>query len=413
MKSLLAIFNNFFAAFRKMRLLKKILVIGIIFLVILVSTIIISNALKQPDYKLTKVMKEDLTEVVTESGALTTNGKVDIYSPTTGVIDTLLVANGDTVTEKQELFSAKSSATEQEKQTAYASYLTAQTTLEAAQATLFSLQADMFDAWDTYRTLATGDKYENSDGTPKNEQRALPEFHIAQKDWYAAEAEYKNQQTVISKAQAQVNYTWLAYQATQNITVKSPIAGTVSNVSVIPGSNVTIYSLLAPATPVLSISNFSKTEAKILFGEDDIVKIKTGQEAQVSVDAVDNKTYKGKVQRIDSIGTEVKGVIRYSVYIEILDPDEKLRPGMNVDVNIVTNKLSNVLTVSNSAIKPYKGGKAVRVPGAKKGEVDYVPVKVGIRGDKNTEIIEGLSEGQTIISSLASEEAKKTGLFGF
>jgi len=396
-----------------MSIWKKLLAITIIFVAILIIVISIFSSFKQPDYKLSKVAKEDITETVTESGNLTVNGKADVYSPTNGIIETISVSNGDIVSEGQELFITKSTATDQEKQAAFANYLTAKSTLESAKATLYSLQAEMFKVWDTYRTLATNGLYENEDGSPKNEQRALPEFHIAQKNWYAAEANFKDQQTVISQAQAEVNSTWLAYQATQNITVKSTISGTVSNLSVIPGSSVSIYSVLAPTTPVLSIGNLSRTEARISLGEDDIVKIKTGQEADISVDAISNKKYKGIVQRIDTIGGEVKGVIKYNVYIEMSDPDENLRPGMSIDVTIVTNKLTDVLTVPNSAIKPYKGGKAVRVPGSKKGEIVYTPVQIGVRGEKNTQITDGLSDGQTIITSLANEDTKKTGVFGF
>jgi HlyD family secretion protein len=413
MKSIAAKFAQLLSTFRRMSFLKKAITITIVFFVILMVGIVIFTIFKKPDYKTGKVTKSDIVETVTEIGTLTVNGKVDIYSPTNGIIETIAVSNGDTVDEGQELFRTKSTATEQEKQAAYSNYLTAKSSLEAAQASLYSLQSEMFGVWDTYKNLAENDKYENENGTPKNDQRTLPEFHIAQDNWYAAEAKYKNQQTVISQAQAQTSSSWLAYQATQNITVTSPISGTVSNVSVIPGSNVSVNSPLAPATPVLTIGNFTKTEALILLGEDDIVKVKVAQDVEVSVDAVANKTYKGIVRRIDTIGTEVKGVIRYKVYVEILDPDSNLRPGMSIDVNIATHTVKNVLTVPNSSIKPYKGGKAVRVPGRKKGDVEYVPVQVGIRGEKNAQILNGLSEGQTIITTLAGEDAKKTGLFGF
>jgi len=147
--------------------------------------------------------------------------------------------------------------------------------------------------------------------------------------------------------------------------------------------------------------------------ENDINKLKSEQKVSVKVDAVDNKIYEGIVTRIDKIGTEVQDVVHYKAYVEIIDPDDNLKPGMSVDVNIITKELKDVLSVPSSAIKPYKGGKAVRVPGKKKDDIEFVSVQIGIRGDKDTQIIQGLSEGQIIIISLSSEETKKSGLLGF
>ena len=393
--------------------MKRVLKIVGIFLVIIVIGVFISSRFKKPGYTLDKVTKDSVEEYVSESGALTVNVKADIYSPSTGIVQEVFVSNGAVVAEGQELFTVKSIATQQEKQAAYSDYLIAKNSLSAAQASAHSLQSTMFDKWDEYKELAETDTYENSDGTPKHEQRAVPEFHIAQKDWYAAEASYKNQQSVISQAQARTSATWLAYQSTQNATVKAPVSGTVSNLAVSPGTSVTVHSAVAPSTPVLSVGNFNKTEGVLLLGEDDIVKVKEGQEAKVTVDPVDNKVYQGKVVRTDTIGTDLNGVVRYKVFIEILDADEQLLPGMSMDADILSHKQENVLTVPNAAVKPYKGGKAVRVPGKKKGEIEFVPVIVGIRGDARTQIISGLSEGQEIIVATTGETAKKSGPFGF
>jgi multidrug efflux pump subunit AcrA (membrane-fusion protein) len=85
---------------------------------------------------------------------------------------------------------------------------------------------------------------------------------------------------------------------------------------------------------------------------------------------------------------------------------------MNVDVKIITNKLEQVLSVPNAAVKPYKGGRAVRVPGAKKGEVLYKAVKIGVKGESRTQIVSGIGEGQLVITSLTSEQNKRPGPFG-
>lgn len=386
------------------------IIAAIIFIFIILGAI--GNFFRKPGYVTDTVKRGTVTQTVTETGTLSASGKADIYSPTTGIISEVFVTNGEEVTPGQTLFTAQSIATPQEKQAAYADYMSAKSTLDGAQATLNSLQSSMFSAWDTYKTLAENDTYENADGSPKADQRNLPEFHIAQKNWYAAEAQFKNQQTVISSAQARTSAAWLAYQATQNSTVTAPIAGKVANLSVAKGASVGVNSALAPTEPVLSIADFSVTEAKILLGEDDISKIKVAQKVSITIDAVPGKTYTGIVRRVDTIGTLVKGVIRYGVYIEVTDADKNIRPGMNIDASIHTGEARGVLIVPNTAVKPYQGGKAVRVPGKTKGAVDYLPVVVGMRGEKLTEIKQGLSENQIIITSLVSETKKKSP-FGF
>lgn len=396
--------------FKKFSLKKKIITVIIFLICGAVGIQIITTLTKKPGYTLTKAERKNITEIVTETGSVNAGGIALVYSPTNGVIENVYISNGDEVKEGQELFTVTSSATEQEAQAAYASYLTAKSSLDAAQANLYALQSTMFDAWDVYKNLAENDTYENSDGTPKNDSRTLPEFHIAQKDWLAAEAKYKNQQSVISQAQAAAASTWLLYQATQNATVKAPASGIASNLSVTNGSTVSINSVTTPTTPVLSVVNPGTTEVSVGLVETDVSKVKPGQKTKIEISAIKDRTYKGIVKRVDMVGTSDQGVIRYNAYIEVTNPDEKIRPGMTADVEITTNELKNVLSVPNSAVKPYQGGRAVRILGKNK-KIEYVPVKIGIKGNKDTQILEGITEGQEIISSLSNEQIKRSGGF--
>lgn len=402
--------SELFDKFKLLSLKKKIVVIIVIFIVLATGWQTFSNLTKKPPYTLTKATVENLSEIVSETGNIVTNGKTEVFSPTNGVVEEVFVENGQIVAKGEELFKVESSATEQEKQAAYSTYLTAQTVLNSAKSTLSTYQSAMFDAWDTYKTLAENDTYENSDGTPKNDQRSLPEFHIAQKNWFAAEAKYKDQQTAIAQGQAQVASTYALYQATQNSIVKAPIAGIISNLSITKGNSVNIKSL-TNTIPVLTVANFSSTEVVLALSESDIVKVKRGQKALIDVKAVKEKKYEGVLERVDYVGTETGGVIKYFVYIKVLNPDDNLRPGMTADVDIVTKSLSNVLVVPNSAVKPYQGKKAVRVVDKVTKQIKYIPVETGVKGESKTEIIKGLNEGQEVIQSLSNEQIKRPSLF--
>lgn len=390
---------------------KKILFIFFLLVLLMIVSSVVSATTKKPDYTLAKAKKGTITEIVSETGSIATNGRADVYSPTNGVIEAVLVANGDEIKKGQEMFKIVSSATEQEQSQALAAYLAAKNTLDTANATLPSLQASMFSAWDSYKTLAESDAYENGDGTPKYDQRSAPEYHVAEKNWFAAESNYKKQQAVISQAQAAVQTTSLAYQATQNATVKASADGTVSNLSVAPGKTVTVNAPTTPSTPLATITTLGATEVIVSLSENDIAKVQEGQNVTVDISSVDDRKYKGIVRRVDTVGTNTAGVTRYNIYIEILDPDNSLRPGMTADVEITTKELRDVLTVPSAAVKPYKGGRAVRVIDPKTKQPTFVPVRIGIKGDSTTEILSGISNGAEVVTALSNEQLKRPGLF--
>jgi multidrug efflux pump subunit AcrA (membrane-fusion protein) len=397
------------AWFKNLSKKKKLGVVVIALVIVVIAGRFLGGA-GNGKYTTVPVMKSDITEIVTETGSIQVIGRTDVFSPTTGVVQNVLVANGDNVSVGQELFAVKSTATEQEVQAAYTNYLAAQATLNAASADSFTLRSSMFDAWDTYYKLATGDLYENADGTPKNNQRALPEFHIAQDDWLAAEKKYKDQQIVVAKAQASVASTQLLYEATKDASVKATAVGTVANLAVTTGSSVTVKSLTM-TQPVLTITTPGAIEVVVPLNETDSIKAAAGQEAVIDVSAIDGTPYHGIVKRVDTIGTEVSGVVRYNVYIELQETDNRIRSGMNVDAKIVTKKLTDVLSVPNAAVKPYQGGRAVRTVGSK-GELIYIPVQIGIKGTERTQIISGISEGTEVVTALSNDQLKRRSLFG-
>jgi trimeric autotransporter adhesin len=94
--------------------------------------------------------------------------------------------------------------------------------------------------------------------------------------------------------------------------------------------------------------------------------------------------------------------------IDITDPITTIRPGMTANVDISVDRVNNVLTVSNSAVKPYKGGKAVRVYDPSAKEMKFIPVETGLKGDDKTEIIKGVSEGQEVITSLTNDQVQRS-----
>lgn len=354
-----------------------------------------------------KVQKATITQTVSETGNIE-SAATAVTSPSTGFVEEVLIKNGDSVIPGDQLVKIKSSASEQDKQAALSDYLTAKSALDAASSTAHSLRGTMYTNWKTYLDMAKSSQYENGDGTPKTQAREAAEFQTAQENWLSAEAKYKDQQNVISQTRAKVSSTWLAYQATQNATVKAQASGTVANLSVSPSSGI------KAANAILSIVSAQTTNIiKVAIAETDIPQVAVGQKAQIKVDAIGDKTFDGKVDRVDEVGTNTQGVITYNVYVRLDNSPQEAKPEMTATVKIETETRDNVLSVPNSAVKPYEGGRALRILDKKTKQIKFLPVQIGIRGDKRTEILEGASEGLEIIVALENEGVKRKSPLGF
>lgn len=352
-----------------------------------------------------------ITEEVSETGNITTAGITPIYSTTTGMVEEVLVKNGDMVEKDVALFKVVSTATKQEKDAALSTYMAAKSALETAKATQLAAQASMFGKWDAYKELAESDDYENVDGTPRIDQRLLPEYHTPEKEWLSAEASYKNQQQVISEKSVTASAAWQAYQATQDSEITAVLGGEVRNLGVAVGDTViapTVTTLSTTSPSMVVVDDSVNTYIKLMVNETDAVKIVEGQKARVELDAIDGIVLSAVVDRIDTVAINPQDLVKYAVYILLEESDDLVRRGMTADVEITVAAKEDIIVVPSSAIKPYQGGKAVRVVNDK-DEVDFVPVEIGIRGDGKTEIISGISEGTEVVAALANEDVERSG----
>ncbi len=426
-KAILGILLKPFRWFKRTRRRNK--VFTILALIILLPIIIgqVSAMFAPPPYDLQKVTRENIEEVVSETGNVNAGGRVDIYSTTTGIIEEMYVANGEYVTVDQALFRVRSTATEPEKANAYATYLNAVNNQKLAEQGQEFNDAQMWAA-QQQRLSAQKDKQKMIDRTDLPNEldkfAMVAEETQTEKSFRANEKKFKESNYSISAAQGQVNATWLAYQATQNSIVKATTNGTIANLSSEIGDNVNAGAsaglmsaaggasagLSGSAAPVLTIANLSSDYSiKISLNETDIPKIQEGQEASITLDAFPRRKFEGSVTQVDSIGTNTQGVITYNVLISIHNAPKGIKPGMTADVNIVVDKVEKVLAVPNSAVKPYKGGKAVRIPTADKKDFTYVPVEIGLKGEAKTQIIKGLQDGQEVVTALANEKVQRQG----
>ena len=360
---------------------------------------------KQPQFQTAKVERGTIVSSVSASGQVLT---VNIMSATTkasGIVKKVYVKDDDLVKAGDKILEITLDLQGQQKNAqAYSSYLSAKNTLESAKATQYSLQADMFGKWDTFKELAEKDEYD----TP--EERALPEFHIPEKEWLAAEAKYKNQQAVITQAQAGVSSAWLAYKLSSPA-ITAPTNGVVTSLMFVEG--MTIGSLDTGASvsnqKVATIQTEGMPIVSVNLSEIDVSQIKLGQKATVTLDSIADKTFTGKVVGVDKIGTYMSGVTQYPAIIQLDSSSPQILPNMTVTANIIIAVEDNTLLVPSGAVIEQDGQTLVRL--LEKNRQQTVPVETGLISDMQTEIVAGLDEGNVVIIGLISDDVLETSPF--
>lgn len=384
------------------------IVVAFIFLLLIGFGItrIFAQKTTTPQYQTAIVEKGTIVSTVSASGTVQVANITTISTSATGVVTAVYVKDGDTVSAGQKIADITlDSAGLAKNASAYASYLSAKNALDSANANLYSLQSTMLSAWDTYKTLAEGDLYENADGSPKNDQRALPEFHIAKDDWLVAEAKYKNQQGVINQAQAAVSSSWYSYSSSSPY-VTALSGGIITNVTIASGMTLSNSSDTAASNRIAVIQYSGNPILSFNVSELDIPKIKPDQKATITVDSLGDKTFTGHVLTVDRIGNVSSNVTNYPVTIELDTDSLEMLPNMAASVNIIIDTKTDVLFVPAAAILNQNGISIVRV--LKNGISSEVQVETGLKSDTQIEIISGIWQGDTVITGTSANVANQT-----
>lgn len=177
--------------------------------------------------------------------------------------------------------------------------------------------------------------------------------------------------------------------------IYAPISGYVSEISTQKGE--TVVAGLS-AVNLITIIDTSRLEMWIYVDETDIGRTKPGMKVEYWVDAYKNMRFKGRIKNILPQPQVMNNIVYYLATVNI-DPEYAtyLRPEMTTHVRIIVEEKENVIVCPNESIKFEDGRYVVYVK--KDGDFEKRPVKIGIRDEKNTEIISGLSEGEIILIS--------------
>ena len=364
-----------------------------------------------------KVQRRNLTEVMTGSGKLQPVMQVKISSEVAGEIIDLPVKEGQQVHKgdllvrvRPDLYAAALRSQEASLKSSQADLLTAEANARKAEAEL-KRNEDLFS-----RQLISGSLFD--------EIRTGAE--VARANAIASTQRIEMARASLKRSQEDLAKT----------VIFSPIDGTISKLNSELGERVSGTGMMA-GTDIMTVADLTKMEARVEVGEMDVVLIQPGFKARLDVDSFKDRKFDGQVTQVarsakTTAGGSQQESTKFEVRIRMADTGLFL-PGMSVTADIETRYRTNVITVPIQAVTTRMAGSTSTEPDPKKTgstseedkaqieflagkktrnvvkpiEVVFVqetdkakmlPVKRGISDDSHYEILEGVTEGQEIIT---------------
>jgi HlyD family secretion protein len=341
-----------------------------------------------PRYQTVTLKREDIVQTVTATGQLTAVVNVQVGSQISGNIQKLLVDFNSPVKAGQ-IVAQIDAAT-------YTANVNAnQGEVESARATL-----ELAKLTEKRKRQLVG---ENA-APPADLEKAVADLN-------QAEAILKIKQAALERSRVDL----------ERCTILAPVDGVVVSRNVELGQTVAA-SLQAPV--LFTIANdLTKMNIEANVSEADIGGVREGQDVSFTVDAFPERKFQGKVTQVRYAPVIVENVVSYVTVISVANPKLELRPGMTANVAIELARRDGVLAVPNAALRfklpsttsmkddrpnEKKDDKKPKSAAASKktvyrlvnGEPKPVPVTLGIANAISTEVLEGLSEGDELVTAL-------------
>ena len=397
-----------------------------------------------------KVQRLDLASVVSASGEIKPKTYVNIGANAFGKITKLYVKEGDRVRKGQLLAQLENVQSAADVSATQASLDVAGTDAVAADAGMRTAMADLNRAKaDAERTKLDWDR---AQGLYKEALIAKSEYDNRKNAWETAQAGLAQAQARVAQMKAQkesadrrisqsrANLTRVS-DVLRKTTYAAPFDGMITNLPVREGETVVIGIQNSPGSTLMSIADMSVITAEVKVDETDIVNVKLGQPAEVTIDAIPKKNFKGVVTEIGnnaivrstglattqqvSASQEAKD---FKVVVTLQEPPENLRPGLSATSKITTAVRNHVLSIPIQALT-VRGQADLQAEGDRKGSVqaaapqneaskikdrdkeeiqgvfvirdrkaEFLPVETGITGTTDIEVLKGLKDGDEIVT---------------
>jgi HlyD family secretion protein len=409
-----------------------------------------------------RVVRQDLTSLVTASGEIKPRNYINIGANAQGLITEILVKEGDHVKKGQLLARLENVQPEAVVNSQKAAVSSAEADSNASEAALkaadenLRTQQAIIDRAQSDLERAKLD-YDRSKDLYKSQLLAKQDFDTKKAAYDSAVAALREQQTRLIQAKAQREQQAAQLAAMQRRVVQAqatltqysdmlqkfnsyaPLDGVVTNLPVRVGETVVPGIQNSAASTIMTIADMSLITAEVKVDETDIVSVQLNQKADISIDAIPNKTFKGHVIEIGNTAilrstglaasqsaVSSQEAKDFKVVIAMDNPPEEIRPGLSCTAKITTATRQRALTIPIQALtirqkgdlevkpKPSTGAQAATRPDpaaekARKEEIQGVfvvsggkavfrKVETGITGATDIEVLSGLKEGDEIIT---------------
>ena len=160
------------------------------------------------------------------------------------------------------------------------------------------------------------------------------------------------------------------------------------------------------------MANLGQLQITADVSETDVATVQTGQTASITLNALANQTFAGTVEAISPTATVVSNVVEYAVTIDVTSSmPSTVRTGQSASITITTDSVTNALEVPSTAITTVGGRSLVTV--VTNGKDVTTPVTLGVVGTTDTQILTGVTEGETVVISLSTSTTGGTTGRGF
>jgi len=383
------------------------------------------------------IKNRDLESIVSASGKIQPKRLVNISADTPGRVVNLAVNEGDRVKIGQFLLqidpkplrtrvdsnSASLQAAEQSLETMKQSIETAKVQLQQAQQTLTRQQ----DLW--RQQLTTGEALERATNDVKAAESTLRE----------REKQLQPQASRIMQERATLESA--RYDLSKN-RIESPIDGIVTRRNIQEGETAVVGTMNNAGTVLLTLADMGVIQAEVEVDETNVPSVQIGQPAKITIDAIPDKSFRGHVTEIGNSPIQTTGqqtstqATNFKVVVVLDDAVPEVRPGFTCTADITTATRKNVVSVPIPAVAVRElvydaNGQVVKEPRDEKkrrpssvetsvsaqelkpgqtrketegvfvlrtGKAEFLPIKMGIAGDKYFEVLGGLKPGDEVIT---------------
>jgi HlyD family secretion protein len=380
------------------------------------------------------IQKRNLEAVVSASGKIQPKRFVNISADTVGRITELKVNEGDRVKTGQFLIEIDPRNLRSAVVRTEASLQAARSQVDQLTASVESARASLKLAQDNFNRQQQ--LWKGGLTTREALERAENELKVRQADLRSQEQQIQTQRLRIQQEAAVLETD--RYNLSK-VRIESPLSGVVTRRNIEIGEMVMIGTMNNAGTVLLTIADMSVIEAEVEVDETDIPSVSLGQVARITIDAIPEKTFTGKVTEIGNSPIQVTGqaarqATNFKVVVTLDTEIPEVRPGFTCTSEITTATRKDVVgvpiqattvrevvvddkgaivreaedpnrrrrpsagAVQASELKPGQSRKELEgVFVVRDGKAQFTPVTTGIAGEKFFEVVSGLKEGENVI----------------